>query len=113
MAATRFGVLNADIPTGGGTKTDPVEVGPNCIPVAVQTPASMVGTTITFEVLIQGESTYRPVYNEGTLYSITTAAGRYHALNPNVMLGVQKLKIVSGSSETQGTRFLVVQRPVR
>ena len=113
MPATRFGVLNADIPTGGGTKTDAVVVGPNCIPVGIQTPAVMAGSAITFEVLIEGETVFRPLYNESTLYSITTAAGRYHALNPNAMLGVQELKVVSGSSELEATRFKIIHRPVR
>jgi len=37
MSATKFGVLSAAIPVGGGTKTDAVQTGPNCIPVGVLT----------------------------------------------------------------------------
>lgn len=113
MAATKFGVLNAVIPGGGGTKTDAVQTGPNCIPVGILTPAAMAGTIITFEVLVQGETTYQPLYNGSSLYSLTVAANRFVALNPDVMMGVQDLKVVSGTSESAGVTFKVIQRPVR
>jgi hypothetical protein len=113
MSATKFGVLSAAIPVGGGTKTGAVQTGPNCIPVGVLTPAAMTGTAITFEVLVQGETTYQPLYNGSSVYTLTVAANRYVALSPDVMLGVQDLKVVSGSSESAGVTFKVIQRPVR
>ena len=67
--------------------------------VAIQTPSALTSTTITFEQSSNDGATYTPVYNEATLYSITTAASRYHRVNGEVFDGVRVVRLVGGSTE--------------
>jgi hypothetical protein len=62
------------------------------------TPAALTGTACTFEGSIDG-STFRPLYDQGTQYSVNVGTSRYVALKPEVMQSAKYLKVVSGSSE--------------
>ena len=68
------------------------------IPLAMQMPAAFTGTAITFQCSNDG-STFYDLYNGSTLYSVTVAASRYIALNPDIFEGVRFVRLVSGSNE--------------
>lgn len=75
--------------------------------VAVETPSALTGTSFTFEASTDG-STYVPLYNEGTQYSVTVGTSRYVALDPAVFAGVKWVKVVSGSSEAASRTITIV-----
>jgi hypothetical protein len=93
------------------TKSSAVETGVDASVVAIVTPSSLTGTSFTFEGSVDG-STYVPLYNEGTSYSVDVGTSRYVALDPAVLCGLQFIKIVSGSSEAAERTIQVVLRDV-
>jgi hypothetical protein len=83
-------------------------------PIGIQLPAAFTGTSISFERAKASGGTFGPVQNvSGTgLYSVPCAAGQYIPLDPIVMLGINFLKVVSGSSEVAARDIEVVCIPV-
>jgi hypothetical protein len=71
----------------------------NRVPLAIVTPAALTGTTLKFQASLDEGTTFYPIYNEGTEYSVTVNISRFVALNPNVFQGVPCIRVVSGSSE--------------
>ena len=94
--------LFADATTiaNGATVSATVSFERNRVPLAVIMPAAFTGTSITFQVSFDG-STFQPLYNESTLYSITvsTSVARTYALSRQAMDGVKHLRVVSQASE--------------
>ena len=76
------------------------------IPLAIVTPAGLASTSITFQGSLDGSSFY-DLYNGSSAYSLTVAASRYIALNPDVFEGVRYIRIIAGSSETSKDIFIV------
>jgi len=76
------------------------------IPLAIVTPAGLASTSITFQCSLDGSSFY-DLYNGSSAYSLTVAASRYIALNPDVFEGVRYVRIVAGSSETSKDIYIV------
>ena len=69
------------------------------IPIAIQFPA-MTSTSVTFQASSDG-STYVPVYDENTLYTVNcTTTGRHVALKRAAFEGVKHVQIVGTSTET-------------
>lgn len=97
----------ATIPASG-TTSDAITVPARKTLVGMQLPAAMTGTAMTFQQSTDGGATWVNVYNESTAYSITFAASRYHALNPQVFHGVSLLRIVSGSTEASSRAVTLV-----
>jgi hypothetical protein len=89
--------LTATIPAGG-TKSDYLTMPTTMYTLGIITPSAFNGGSVSFEGSIDA-GTFRPLYNEGVLYTVNVAAGRYIALNPSVMQSVKHLKLVSGSTE--------------
>lgn len=82
-----------------GTKTGSIAIGPNTV-MAVQTPASMTGTELTFEIS-NDDTTFVPLRDSaGAAIAVTvdTTAAAY-ALNANDFAGFNYIKVVSGSAE--------------
>lgn len=77
------------------------------IPLAMQMPSAFTGTAITFQCSSDG-SAYYDLYNGSTLYSVTVAASRYIALNPDVFEAVRFIRLVSGSSEAAIREIFVI-----
>lgn len=77
------------------------------VPLAVQTPAALTGTTFTFQASVDG-STWYDLYNGSTSYSVTVAASRYISLNPDVFEGVKYIRIVSGSAEGASRTIYII-----
>lgn len=76
------------------------------IPVGVFLPASFTGTTLTFEASYNGTD-YFPVHSAGSVLSKTVAQGTFCRFDPNDLVGIRFLKLVSGSTEA-ATRTLYV-----
>lgn len=76
------------------------------IPLAIVTPAGLASTSFTFQSSLDGNS-YFDLYNGSSSYSLTVAASRYIALNPDVFEGVRYIRIIAGSSETAKDVYLV------
>lgn len=68
--------------------------------VGILFPATFTGTTVTFEASIDGTNFF-PVKSttSGSSLSYTVAQGTYAAIDPKDFLGIQYLKVVSGSTE--------------
>lgn len=83
-----------------GTTSAAVTMERNRVPLAVIMPAAFTGTAITFEVSVDG-TTFQPLYNESTLYSVTvsTSVARTYALSRQAMDGVKYVRIVSNGTE--------------
>ena len=90
-----------------GTTSTSISMSRGRVPLAVLTPAALTGTTFTFEASVDGTNFY-DLYNGGTEYSVTVAASRYIALNPDVFQGVQYERLVSGSSEGASRTIYVI-----
>ena len=76
------------------------------IPLAILTPAGLASTSFTFQCSLDGAN-YFDLYNGSSAYSLTVAASRYIALNPDVFEGVRHIRIIAGSSETAKDIFIV------
>ena len=81
-----------------GTTSTTLQMTKGRVPLAIVTPAALTGTSFTFQSS-HDDSTYCDLYNGSTLYSVTVGTSRYVALNPDVMQGVQFIRVVSGSAE--------------
>lgn len=88
----------------------------NCnglVPVAVETPAALTGTSISFTACTTEGGTYVPIHKEdGSAYAITVSASaaRLTALDPKYMRGVRYLKLV-GSSQAADRSLKVLLTP--
>ena len=91
----------------GATVSSPITFDRQRIPLALVTPAALTGTTFTFQVSADN-TTFCPLYYEGTAYSITVSTSRHIALDRRAFEGVRNLKIVSGSAEVASRNIGVV-----
>ena len=92
-------VVVATIPNAG-TTSDTITMEPGRIPVALELPAALTGTTLTFKAATAAAGTPVALYYESTQYSVTVAPSRYVSLNRAACEGVKYLQIVSGSAES-------------
>lgn len=95
----------------GQTVSSELRTGYRTSVVAIITPAALTGTAVTFQGSVDG-STFVPVYNEGTQYSVNVGTSRYVALNNALLGGVQSIKVVSGSAEAAERTIQVVLKEV-
>lgn len=70
--------------------------------VGITFPASMTGTTMTFQRATTEAGTYTPIREVGgaAAYSITVTSEATVTLDPRIFLVAPFLKLVSGSAET-------------
>lgn len=104
-------ILSSDtaVIASSGTTSTSVIMERNRVPLAIVTPAALTGTTIKFQVALSSDATtFYPLYDEGTEYSVTVSTSRYVALNPDVFQGVSVMRLVSGSSEAASRTISVV-----
>jgi hypothetical protein len=77
---------------------------------AIQTPAALTGTALSFLVSLDG-TTFTALYaTGGTLISYTVAASRVIPLDPAVFGAFPFLKLVSGSTELAARTFIIYIR---
>lgn len=68
----------------------------------IETPASIVSTTLSFQVSMDG-TTFKPARtNTGAAYTITVAANLSIPIPPEITAGGLACRIVAGSTETSG-----------
>lgn len=80
--------------------------------VGIQMPAAFTGTSIGLMVTLDGTN-YVDVYDlSGNLLAITVAADRYISLDPGVYIGLETIKIKSGSTELAARTITLVVKPV-
>lgn len=92
-----------------GTTSTTLTLEGSRVPLALLIPAVMTGTSVTFSASVDN-ATFRPVYYESTLYSVTvpTGATRHIALDRRAFEGVRYLQVVSGSAEAAARTIGVV-----
>jgi hypothetical protein len=113
--ATKIERANVVI-ANGATTSAAVSVPLDKVPLAVVTPSALTGTSLKFEVSDDGGTTYKPVYKEGTEYSVTVGTSRHVCLDAAAFRGAiggpsttpTNLKLVSGSSEGAARTLQVV-----
>ena len=96
-----------------GTTSDAVNLSGLQV-VAIDTPAALTGTALTFAASTSLGGTYDAVQEVGgaSAYSATMAASKWIPLNVSVFAGIPFLKIVSGSAEAATRTFNLICRPV-
>jgi hypothetical protein len=96
--------------TGGGT-TSGVFTTQGLGLVGLQMPATFTGTTMSFLGSNDGGATYLALYNtSGSALSVTVAASRLILFTPGDLVGVQFIKLVSGSTESSDRIIQVITR---
>ena len=98
--ARQISVSTVTIANGASISTG-LSMDAERIPLAIITPAALTTTSLSFQASDDGGNTWRPLYNEGTQYTITTVVNesRHHALARQPFEGVNLIRIVSGSTE--------------
>lgn len=82
-----------------GTTTGVINTGGFAL-CGILFPAAFTGTTVTFQVSVDGTTFVSlKTTTSGTALSYTVAQGTFAAINPQDFQGVKYLKIVSGSTE--------------
>jgi len=96
----------------GGTTGEPVAMGGYAL-AAIAVPASMAGTSISFQVTLNGTD-WLPVHDDvGALVTVPiTTAARWYSLRRVLPLGLGLIRPVSSASETNRTVTLIGQRVV-
>ena len=95
------------------TTSGEVEIPEEWTLVAIRTPSSLTGTSMTFTVAEKSGGTYLQLTDGSAAVSITIAASKHIGLDPTAsrFVGVRFLKLVSGSTEGALRRFqLVLER---
>jgi len=82
-----------------GTTSTALTVPTNKRLLAIVTPSALTSTSITFEQSCDDGTTYTPVYNESTSYSLTVSTSRYNRVVGEVFDGVRIVRLVGGSAE--------------
>jgi hypothetical protein len=96
-----------------GTTSDAINLSGLQV-VAIDMPAAVTGTTMTFTASSSLGGTYDTVTEVGgaSTYSITLAASKWTAVDVRVFAGIPFLKLVSGSAEAATRTFSLICRPV-
>lgn len=83
----------------GASLSDAVELSGSAV-IGIVTPAAWTAADLTLQASHDG-STYNNVYDKDEAeMTIQAGASRYIALEPNLMIGAEKLKLRSGTSGT-------------
>lgn len=75
----------------------------------IVTPASMTGTTLTFQVSDDNTTFFTLYDSTNVAISVTISSSRAYALNPLDFIGWQYMKIVSGTAET-GAKIITIEK---
>jgi hypothetical protein len=108
-----FAVLSATI-ANSGTTSDAVDLF-KFRPIAIQFPASMTGTAMTFTGATENsDDTFLAIYDTGgsSAYSITIGSSRIVPINERVLWCARYLKLVSGSAESGAKTIKVICLPL-
>lgn len=67
--------------------------------VGIQVPAAFTGTVITVQASDSATGSFFPVYNSAGALSYTVAPSRWLVIDPKDFIGLQFIKLVSGTAE--------------
>ena len=82
------------IPTGANSVSTDVPYGLSLR--GLLTPSTFEGTSLTFEVAQDPSGPFVPLYNNATLYSVTSNTSRFVAIDqPQIFIGHKYLKIIN------------------
>lgn len=69
------------------------------VPIGIAMPAAWDAAGLTFQVSCDGGVTFNELYDvSGNETTLTTAAGRYMPLDPSIWIGINHIKIRSGTA---------------
>ncbi len=98
--------------TAGTSSSNGLSLG-GCSLVGVVTPATMTSTSLRFEASFDGGTSYIPIENgAGGNISKTISGGEYIPLDAADFLGVNYLRIISGSNEASNRTLTVIMRAI-
>lgn len=69
------------------------------LPVKLLLPASLTGSTMLFDISMDGGTTWYRLYYGGADYSVPVAASKAVPINSAIFQGADSLRVVSGSTE--------------
>lgn len=85
------------IPAGANAVSTDVPYGQSLR--GLVTPSTFEGTSITFEVAQEAGGPFVPLYDNATLYSVTSNVSRFIAIDkPHIFIGHRYLKIINNVS---------------
>lgn len=85
------------IPTGANAVSTDVPFGMSLR--GLVTPSTFEGTTITFEVAQDAGGPFLPLYDNATLYSVTSSTSRHITIDkPHLFIGHRFLRIINNVS---------------
>jgi hypothetical protein len=101
MSMNRYKPVGRTVTITSGTATSDAEYLGDLTVLGLRVPSTFDGTTVTFTGSDTLAGTYDPIYNDdGSAYSVTTAATRYTVVDYTKFLGVLFVKLVAGTSQT-------------
>jgi hypothetical protein len=83
--------------TSGTALSGAVPIGPKTL-VGIAMPAGWDAAALTFQVSIDGGTTWLEMQSSSAVISYTAAANQYIAIDPAIWRGVTHLKVRSGTS---------------
>lgn len=85
--------------TSGGATSGAIYLGDVTL-LGIRLPTTFDGTSLTFTCSDTLAGTYDPLLSDdGTAYTVTTAASKYSAVDYSKFLGVLFLKVVAGTNQ--------------
>lgn len=82
----------------GASISDVIPTGAR-VPIGIVMPAAWTAANLTFQASADGGTTWVNLYtSDGTELTVTASTSRYITLDPNTWVGVNHLKIRSGTS---------------
>ena len=92
----------------GATTSTAVTLPANKRLLAIITPSALTSTAITFEQSCDDGTTYTPVYNESSAYSLTVSTSRYNRVVGEVFDGCRIVRLVGGTAEGAARTIKVI-----
>lgn len=91
------GYFDMTIPASGSL-SDGIVLGGRCIVTAIQTPATLTATTLTFQFSADG-TTYDEVKDsDGASYEVTVGTSTYVTVDPGKWFNVRAFKVRTGTA---------------
>ena len=77
-----------------GTTSPAFEIGNNAVR-ALEIPATMTNTAIKFQGSLTQAGTYKDIYHNGVLVSVSATTSTWQGVSPSMLLGYPWLKLVA------------------
>lgn len=94
-----IGITQTQITIASGTALSAAVPIGDKVPVGIAMPSGWDAASLTFQVSADGGTTWNELYDSsGNAVSFTVAASRYIYMDPTVWIGINMIKIRSGTS---------------